>query len=132
LTLALASFHCANSAALAGESAGTTPSDTAASTTQSRSSDAVHYHVVIDAPSELVDTLKNSVDLVRWQSYADMTEDLLDRLTRECRRSGARSGLDRRLFHACRRRRCRSEDGSDHRHASRQARNADAHHRRGH
>ena len=83
MTLALASFHCANSAALAGESAGTTPSDTAASTTQSRSSDAVHYHVVIDAPSELVDTLKNSVDLVRWQSYADMTEDLLDRLTRD-------------------------------------------------
>ena len=39
--------------------------------------------VVIDAPSEFVDTLKNSVDLVRWESYADMTEDLLDRLARD-------------------------------------------------
>src|SRR5205807_2090177 len=63
--------------------AGTTPSDAAASAPQSRSSDAVHYRVVIDAPSEFADTLKNSVDLVRWESYADMTEDLLDRLTRD-------------------------------------------------
>jgi translocation and assembly module TamA len=27
--------------------------------------------------------LKNSVDLIRWQSYADMTDDLLDRLARD-------------------------------------------------
>jgi translocation and assembly module TamA len=43
----------------------------------------VRYRVVIDAPSEFVDTLKNSVDLIRWQSYVDMTGDLLDRLTRD-------------------------------------------------
>src|SRR5438067_3336032 len=83
VTFALASFHCASSLAAAGEPAGTTSSDTTASASQSRSSDAVHYRVVIDAPSEFVDTLKNSVDLVRWQSYADMTGDLLDRLTRD-------------------------------------------------
>jgi translocation and assembly module TamA len=83
VTLVLASFHCASSTAAAGEPAGTTSSDSTASATQSPSSDAVHYRVVIDAPSEFVDTLKNSVDLVRWQSYADMTGDLLDRLTRD-------------------------------------------------
>ena len=43
----------------------------------------MHYRVVIDAPSEFTDVLKNSVDLVRWQSYADMTGDLLDRLARD-------------------------------------------------
>jgi translocation and assembly module TamA len=83
VTLALASFHCTNSAAAAGEPAGTTSSDTTAPTTQSQSSGAVHYRVILDAPSEFVDTLNNSVDLVRWQSYADMTGDLLDRLSRD-------------------------------------------------
>ena len=42
----------------------------------------MHYRVVIDAPSEFSDVLKNSVDLVRWQSYADMTDDLFDRHAR--------------------------------------------------
>ena len=39
--------------------------------------------MTIDAPRELVDTISQSVDLVRWQSYADMTDDLLDRLARQ-------------------------------------------------
>ncbi|HEY3179812.1 MAG TPA: autotransporter assembly complex family protein [Casimicrobiaceae bacterium] len=83
MTLALASFQCVSSVVDAGEPAGATSSDTAAPAPQSRSAEAVRYRVVIDAPSEFNDTLKNSVDLVRWQSYADMTEDLFDRLTRD-------------------------------------------------
>src|SRR4051794_37036841 len=83
LALALASFQCASSAASAGESAGPSSLDNTAAAAQPRPADVVHYRVVVDAPSEFVDTLNNSVDLVRWQSYADMTEDLFDRLTRD-------------------------------------------------
>jgi len=46
-------------------------------------SDAISYRVVIDAPPAFVDTLRLSVGLVRWQSYADMTDDLFDRLAQE-------------------------------------------------
>jgi translocation and assembly module TamA len=38
------------------------------------------YRVEIDAPKELRDTLAASVDLVRWQTYEDMTEGLFDTL----------------------------------------------------
>jgi len=41
---------------------------------------ALRYRVDIDAPKALRDTLSASVDLVRWQDYADMTESLFDAL----------------------------------------------------
>jgi translocation and assembly module TamA len=41
---------------------------------------AARYRVEIDAPKELRDTLAASVDLVRWQTYEDMTESLFDAL----------------------------------------------------
>jgi len=41
------------------------------------------YRVVIDAPSALRDVLTASVGLVRWESYAEMTGDVFDRLARE-------------------------------------------------
>ncbi len=41
------------------------------------------YRVVIDAPSALRDALQASLDLVRWQSFEDVTRDLLERLMRE-------------------------------------------------
>ena len=41
------------------------------------------YRVVIDAPSALQPAVERSVGLVRWQAYADMTAELLDRLARE-------------------------------------------------
>lgn len=43
----------------------------------------VSYRVVIDAPSPLASTLEQGLDLVRWQGFDDMTEDLLDRLAQE-------------------------------------------------
>lgn len=45
--------------------------------------DAVQYRVVVDAPKEVVELLRQSVGLVRWQQYADMTDDLLDRLAHD-------------------------------------------------
>jgi translocation and assembly module TamA len=43
----------------------------------------VAYRVVVDAPGDLRTTLEQGLDLVRWQGFADMTGDLLDRLVRE-------------------------------------------------
>ncbi len=43
----------------------------------------ISYRVVIDAPADLRATLEQGLDLVRWQSFADMTEDVLERLMRE-------------------------------------------------
>jgi translocation and assembly module TamA len=45
--------------------------------------DRLRYKVVIDAPAALSNVIEGSLDLVRWQTYEDMTADLLDRLIRE-------------------------------------------------
>jgi len=47
------------------------------------SQSTVTYHITVDAPSPLKETLTREVGLVRWQGYSEMTEDLLDRLARE-------------------------------------------------
>ena len=44
---------------------------------------AIRYRVNVVAPSAIESTISASVDLVRWQDFADMTEELLDRLARE-------------------------------------------------
>ena len=43
----------------------------------------IAYQVVIDAPSPLKETLLRIAGIARWQGYADMTGELLDRLARE-------------------------------------------------
>lgn len=43
------------------------------------------YRVVISAPSALEAAIERNVGIVRWQSYADMTAELLERLSREAR-----------------------------------------------
>ena len=43
------------------------------------------YRVVIDAPSPLKTTIERNVGLARWQTYADMTPELLERLAAEAR-----------------------------------------------
>ena len=45
--------------------------------------DAVRYSVVIDAPKDVVELLRQSVGLVRWQSFEGMTDDLIDRLAHD-------------------------------------------------
>jgi translocation and assembly module TamA len=79
--LACASL-CSAADAADGGNAANSPTPLPA-TTPSRDADSLAYRVTIDAPKELVDTLSQSVDLVRWQSYEDMTDDLLDRLARQ-------------------------------------------------
>lgn len=43
----------------------------------------MRYRVEIVAPDEIAAAMRSAVDLVRWQNYEDMTEDLLDRLARD-------------------------------------------------
>ncbi|HEV2008766.1 MAG TPA: POTRA domain-containing protein, partial [Burkholderiales bacterium] len=42
--------------------------------------DTVRYHVEIDAPSSVKGAVERSLDLVRWQSYAGLTPELLELL----------------------------------------------------
>jgi translocation and assembly module TamA len=45
--------------------------------------DPVKYRVTVNAPPALAAVIARSVDLVRWQQYDDMDEELLDRLARD-------------------------------------------------
>lgn len=45
----------------------------------------VRYRVEIDAPKTLAALLESDLDLLRWQDFATMTADLLERLTVEAR-----------------------------------------------
>ncbi len=45
--------------------------------------DAFRYRVTVVAPSPLKEAIGRDVGLLRWQDYADMTEELYDRLARE-------------------------------------------------
>jgi len=78
LSLSIAHAAAAQDLERAAEPATTNPAPTV-----TQSSDAIRYRVVVDAPSAIADVLATSVDLIRWQDYADMTEDLLDALVRE-------------------------------------------------
>jgi translocation and assembly module TamA len=75
LAVSLLALICAN---LPGaiRSAAAADADTAATSPAS----TLRYRVVIEAPKELNEVLNEALDLVRWQGYEDMTEDLLDRL----------------------------------------------------
>jgi len=55
----------------------------AASASSESSAQALHYRVTVDAPDALRATLDQSVDLIRWQTYEEMTESLFDALTQK-------------------------------------------------
>jgi translocation and assembly module TamA len=69
-------------AALSPFAGGQTPQAPAADSPR-HADDAIRYRVDVVAPAAIADALKGAVDLVRWQNYEDMTEDLLDRLSRD-------------------------------------------------
>ena len=56
---------------------------TAVPTAAADPSGARSYRVTVEAPSPLREILERDVGLVRWQNFAEMTDDLLDRLARE-------------------------------------------------
>jgi len=55
----------------------------AASASSESSAEALRYRVTVDAPDALRATLDQSVDLIRWQTYEEMTESLFDALTQK-------------------------------------------------
>jgi len=82
-TLALLLACAGTCAPLHAESPAAAPDAPDATGSARTDADAMQYRVVVDAPADVVATLRESVGLVRWQSYPDMTDDLLDRLARE-------------------------------------------------
>jgi translocation and assembly module TamA len=58
-------------------------SESPVAASQAHADDPIRYRVKVVAPDGIAGTVTAAVDLVRWQDYADMTEDLLDRLARE-------------------------------------------------
>ena len=80
LALTFAAAGCLATCTLAAEApSGASPAAAASANAVA----AVAYRVVIAAPSPLKETLERNVGLVRWQDYAEMTDELLDRLMRE-------------------------------------------------
>jgi translocation and assembly module TamA len=63
--------------------AATTTAAVDADAAEDAAAPTVAYHVIVEAPSPLKETLERAVGLVRWQSFSGMTDDLLDRLARE-------------------------------------------------
>src|SRR5438067_54456 len=47
------------------------------------SAEALRYRVAVDAPAALRDVLAASIDLIRWQTYEEMTASLFDTLARK-------------------------------------------------
>ena len=70
-------------APLAADAARGADSAAVAPTPAAASPGSPSYRVTVDAPSPLKETLLRDVGLVRWQGYAEMTDDLLERLARE-------------------------------------------------
>jgi translocation and assembly module TamA len=60
----------------------TTPPAPAGEPSQ-QADDAIRYRVEIDAPAPIANALKSAVDLIRWQNYEEMTQDLFDLLARD-------------------------------------------------
>lgn len=59
------------------------PSAESPSSPQPAAGDAFRYRVVIDAPPAIGGLIAENANLVRWQSFEDMSEALFDRLVRE-------------------------------------------------
>jgi translocation and assembly module TamA len=70
-------------ASLPADAQSAAPVPPAAAEATPHADDPIRYRVNVVAPSALEATVSASVDLVRWQDFTDMTEDLLDRLARE-------------------------------------------------
>ncbi|MFO1316356.1 MAG: BamA/TamA family outer membrane protein [Burkholderiales bacterium] len=72
-------------AALSPQDADAQPAapDTPGAEARQKADDAIRYRVTVVAPAPVDATLRGAVDLIRWQEFADMTEDLFARLVRE-------------------------------------------------
>ena len=79
----LVALSIAISGALSIDAAGAEPAPATEPDSPPETAPAPRYRVRVEAPSPLKEALERNVGLVRWQRYAEMTDDLLDRLARE-------------------------------------------------
>jgi len=77
-----------------------TAAETADGTATTAATREPAYRLVIDAPQSLVAVIERSIGLVRWQGYADMTAELLDRLARESRDEATEAAATEGYFSA--------------------------------
>jgi len=71
------------SAALPSSADAQTPADPAAAPSRLRADAAIQYTVTVVAPPDVAAAVNSAVDLIRWQGFAEMTEDLFDRLAQQ-------------------------------------------------
>jgi len=79
----LIALSIALSCPVAADAAAALPAPLPPQAAATGSPQALSYRVDVIAPAPLKATLERDVGLVRWQDYAEMTIDLLDRLARE-------------------------------------------------
>ena len=65
-----------------------------------RADDAVRFHVTVIAPTEVAAAVTSGVDLIRWQDFAEMTEDLFDRLAAQAVSQAAEAAATQGYFSA--------------------------------
>jgi len=75
-------------------------SPVAAATPANGASKELAYRVVIVAPSPIKAAIEKSVSLERWQTYSDMTVELLDRLAREAKEEARNAAAAEGYFSA--------------------------------
>jgi len=73
----------ASAAAFADDLPASTASPPPSTEPSAPSAEGLRYRVVIDAPSPLRETLAASVNLIRWQTYDQMSTSLFDALVRQ-------------------------------------------------
>ena len=90
-------------AALTPPSSGQPSEPVPAGTSLPSADQPVRYRVEIVAPNDVAAALRSAVDLIRWQDYAEMTEDLFDRLARDAVPQARRGRRDARVLFGGRR-----------------------------
>ena len=90
----------ASAATLASEAAPASPSAPAAATVSAPAAEALRYRVVVEAREPLRDTLSTSVDLIRWQTYDEMTRSLFEALVRQARDQAKEAAATEGFFSA--------------------------------
>ena len=65
-----------------------------------RADDVVRVQVTVIAPTEVAAAVTSGVDLIRWQDFAEMTEDLFDRLAAQAVSQAAEAAATQGYFSA--------------------------------
>jgi translocation and assembly module TamA len=98
-TLTLA-FALATAGASLPADAQVKPPDVPGAAVTHHADDAIQYRVKVVAPDAIASTIAAAVDLVRWQDFADMTEELLERLMREALPQATEAAATQGFFNA--------------------------------